>query len=1128
MELNLAHNLHFSDLYYNDGLKKIDNLFLNYLKSSNVDLYKEHINIREDNGASVDKKTYSNHIIDVSVYLDEFIADLFNINTENRALIETINPLSIITQCKRLFVQRYALRKYSSCVDIEKIKDAFNFDNELNFARLAIECLEENDESKLDLLSRYTAWAVFSEEGRERHKDGILFQIPRKIIFDKLVDYNIEDEIEVASIIKRKREGFKLTDHGCNNNYAFDQASYCIHCHKQEKDSCSTGLKEKEGGFKLSEGNVPLTGCPLEEKISEMNSVYAQGYSIAALSIITIDNPMLAATGHRICNDCMKSCIYQKQEPVNIPQIESRILKNILELPFGFEIYSLLTRWNPIRTYSVLPKEDSGYKVLVVGQGPSGFTLAHYLLNAGHKVVAIDGLKIEPLNIEFKPIYKIAEYFKPLDERVIDGFGGVMEYGITSRWDKNNLKIIRLLLERRSNYLLMGGVRFGSNINYEQAKELGFDHIALCVGAGKPNLLDIKNTLAKGIRTSSDFLMSLQLTGAAQVSSIASLQIRLPILVIGGGLTAIDTATEALAYYPVQVEKFLSKYENLEHNITANFRSHKTRGEEHAATMSCPEIDLGLNLTDEEKVIANEFIKHAKLLREERKKENPDIAGLLFKWGGVKVLYRKGIKDSPAYRLNHEEIELALQEGIKFIDYVEPKEIVLDQYNNVDYIVADRLGQNIDFQAKTVLLAIGTNPNTVIADELPDIFKLDKKYLVLRDHNGVRVVAETTAKPKEDYFLHYLNHDLSVTIFGDMHPSYKGNVVKAMASAKNGFKFINNLLANKAINNCDNQFFKRVIEQLTSVVYQVNSLADNIVEVIIESPLAVANFKPGQFYRLQNYISNAFEKDSTKLAMESVALTGAYVDKEKGLLSLIVLEMGGSSNLCRSLKPGEKVALMGPTGAPTEIKPNENILLLGGGLGNAVLFSIGKAFRECNSKVLYFAAYRKATDRFKAQDIEAAADKIIWCCEEDISINREGDISFQGNIVEALKWYAKNYPNALNKIDRIIAIGSDGMMSAINQARTTSLDGVFKASCEVIASINSPMQCAMKEICSQCIQKHVDVDTGIETYVYSCVNQDQKMDIVDFDFLNIRLKQNSLQEKITAQWLKFFHIESRR
>ena len=53
--------------------------------------------------------------------------------------------------------------------------------------------------------------------------------------------------------------------------------------------------------------------------------------------------------------------------------------------------------------------------------------------------------------------------------------------------------------------------------------------------------------------------------------------------------------------------------------------------------------------------------------------------------------------------------------------------------------------------------------------------------------------------------------------------------------------------------------------------------------------------------------------------------------------------MGGSSDLCALLKPGEPVILMGPTGTPTETPAGETVLLAGGGLGNAVLFSIGQA-----------------------------------------------------------------------------------------------------------------------------------------------------------------------------------------
>ena len=195
---------------------------------------------------------------------------------------------------------------------------------------------------------------------------------------------------------------------------------------------------------------MTLAGCPLDEKISEMHTLRAQGSAIGAFATIAIDNPMMAATGHRICNDCMKACIYQRQEPVDIPQAETRVLKDVLELPWGFEIYALLTRWNPLDIRRPLPRPDSGRKVLIVGLGPAGFTLAHHLMNDGHTVVAIDGLKIEPLGFDPSvPVRDVEPLFENLDDRVMAGFGGVAEYGITVRWNKNYLKLVRLLLERR-------------------------------------------------------------------------------------------------------------------------------------------------------------------------------------------------------------------------------------------------------------------------------------------------------------------------------------------------------------------------------------------------------------------------------------------------------------------------------------------------------------------------------------------------------------------------------------------------------------------------------------------------------------------------------------------------------
>jgi hypothetical protein len=259
--------------------------------------------------------------------------------------------------------------------------------------------------------------------------------------------------------------------------------------------------------------------------------------------------------------------------------------------------------------------------------------------------------------------------------------------------------------------------------------------------------------------------------------------------------------------------------------------------------------------------------------------------------------------------------------------------------------------------------------------------------------------------------------------------------------------------------------------------------------------------------------------------MEGLAMTGASVDREKGLLSVIALEMGGSSDLCALLRPGEPVILMGPTGTPTETPSGETVVLVGGGLGNAVLFSIGAALRAAGSKVIYFAGYKTLADRYKVDQIEAAADVVVWASDEapGFAPDRKQDRSFVGNIVQAMAAYASGKLGPvelpLSDADRMIVIGSDRMMAAVGVARHGVLKPYLKHGHVAIASINSPMQCMMKEICAQCLQPHKDPVTGEETIVFSCFNQDQPLDRVDFGALNQRLAQQGLHEKLTAQWI---------
>jgi len=432
--------------------------------------------------------------------------------------------------------------------------------------------------------------------------------------------------------------------------------------------------------------------------------------------------------------------------------------------------------------------------------------------------------------------------------------------------------------------------------------------------------------------------------------------------------------------------------------------------------------------------------------------------------------------------------------------------------------------------ARGVLVAAGTQPNTVLAREHPRYFQLDGRYFQACDESGTAVRPEhNAAKPRQVHVLMNKHDDgRFMSFFGDMHPSYFGNVVKAMGGARQGFAVVNAVLNRRApaspLNSAE--FLMRLSDDLRPRVEEVRRLTSTIVEVVVRAPAAARAFKPGQFYRLQNFETHARCVEGTRLAMEGIALTGAWVDPVRGLVSTIVLEMGGSSDLCALLSPGEPVVLMGPTGMPTETPAGETVLLAGGGLGNAVLFSIGQALRRAGSRVLYFAGYRASVDRYKVAEIEAAADLVVWCCDHEPGFlpSRPQDRSFVGNIVEAMHAYASgalgDQQIALADVDRIVAIGSDRMMAAVARARHDVLAPHLKRSHRGIGSINSPMQCMMKEICAQCIQPHRDPVSGKVEYVFSCFNQDQSLDRVDFDALRERLSQNSVQEKLTARWVR--------
>ena len=360
---------------------------------------------------------------------------------------------------------------------------------------------------------------------------------------------------------------------------------------------------------------------------------------------------------------------------------------------------------------------------------------------------------------------------------MLEGFGGVSEYGITVRWDKNFLTLLHLMLARRDKLRIYGGIRFGGTLPIEDAWALGFDHIAIAAGAGKPTVIDMKHNLVRGVRKASDFLMALQLTGAFKRNALPNLQARLPAIVIGGGLTGIDTATELFAYYPIQVEKTLERYEAL-----------CAEQGENVVRAAC---DV------EEQGILDEFLAHGRAVRAERARaaaagEAPDFVPLVRSWGGVTLAYRKKMTDSPAYRLNHEEVIKALEEGIYFAEGLDPKEIVADERDHVMAHAARRSERSRRAaRARRCWWPPARRRTSPTRRRSRNTFQMDSKRRFFQGFRAERVNGAVTLTPDPaGFFTSYNDGGRLISFYGDNHPRYAGNVVKAMASAKHGYRHV--------------------------------------------------------------------------------------------------------------------------------------------------------------------------------------------------------------------------------------------------------------------------------------------------------------------------------------------------
>jgi len=236
-KLEPGFGLSYSDFYSTQGLERVDAAFLAYVAEHTGDIHSRLLAARLDPG-TLDEKAHSALLVDAGPWLEDFIAELFQIRGEVAHLSNNHHRLAPLYSCRRLFVQRQVgkvrdrdgIGQLDGDALVARLAPLLGHSpetpdspciDELAFAEAVLGWMDAADENAetLQLARDYTAWVLHTEAGRARHKGSDLFVLPEKIDLLKLVPVEIEQRNGVAMITgpaarRRSRDGFSLTDEG--------------------------------------------------------------------------------------------------------------------------------------------------------------------------------------------------------------------------------------------------------------------------------------------------------------------------------------------------------------------------------------------------------------------------------------------------------------------------------------------------------------------------------------------------------------------------------------------------------------------------------------------------------------------------------------------------------------------------------------------------------------------------------------------------------------------------------------------------------------------------------------------------------------------------------------------------
>ena len=244
------------------------------------------------------------------------------------------------------------------------------------------------------------------------------------------------------------------------------------------------------------------TACPTSIDVPSFIKRIADGNLRGSARAILESNP-LGGMCARVCpteNLCEAVCVKNTQEgkPVAIGRLQRHAVDALMESAQP-QIFTRAPR--------------TGKKVAVVGAGPAGLACAHTLARLGHDVVIFDA---QPKA------------------------GGLNEYGLASYKTPDNFA------QREVQWLLdIGGIEVRTGWKLETTEQFqtlrnNYDALFLGMGLATTHQLGVAGAELDGVQDAVDFIAALR-----QTPDLATLPVGRRVIVIGGGMTAVDAAVQS-------------------------------------------------------------------------------------------------------------------------------------------------------------------------------------------------------------------------------------------------------------------------------------------------------------------------------------------------------------------------------------------------------------------------------------------------------------------------------------------------------------------------------------------------------------------------------------------------------